>query len=98
MFSQRHIEKRFSGVLSFPDLFFTHILYIDISRRLPPNKRTNFNKFAITSPFSFNWKLLISEWSGQHCSTFFVLRDRVILKEIQVILNKPIKPSYLYRL
>ncbi|KAH1021528.1 hypothetical protein HUJ04_011032 [Dendroctonus ponderosae] len=63
-----------------------HVLtdtYRDTFFRLPPNKRTNFNKFAIASPFSFNWKLLISDWSGQHCSTFFVLRDRLVLKEIQ---------------
>ncbi|ENN73492.1 hypothetical protein D910_12245 [Dendroctonus ponderosae] len=67
-----------------------HVLtdtYRDTFFRLPPNKRTNFNKFAIASPFSFNWKLLISDWSGQHCSTFFVLRDRLVLKEIQKFLT-----------
>ncbi|XP_066150642.1 ribonucleases P/MRP protein subunit POP1 [Euwallacea fornicatus] len=51
--------------------------------RLPPNKRTNFNKYAIASPLSFNWKMLLSDWSKATCSAFSVLRDRKLLKLLQ---------------
>lgn len=45
--------------------------------RLPPNKRTNYVKFGITSPFSCEWKLLVKEWTD--ADSFYVLRDRRIL-------------------
>lgn len=49
--------------------------------RLPPNKRTNYNKFAIVSPFYWPWKLLIKEWSN-NLNDFFVLRN---FKQLQII-------------
>ncbi|XP_066248711.1 ribonucleases P/MRP protein subunit POP1 [Euwallacea similis] len=55
--------------------------------RLPPNKRTNFNKYAIASPLSFNWKMLLSDWSEAACNTFSVLRDRKLLKLLQEFLT-----------
>lgn len=54
--------------------------------RLPPNKRTNFAKFKISSPFEWNWRLLLKEWShsGNLETDFFVLRDKKLLKSLQV--------------
>ncbi|KAJ8673599.1 hypothetical protein QAD02_004861 [Eretmocerus hayati] len=42
--------------------------------RLPPNKRVNYIKFGITSPFFCEWKLLLREWCD--VDDFYVLRDR----------------------
>ncbi|KAJ8966006.1 hypothetical protein NQ314_003784 [Rhamnusium bicolor] len=54
--------------------------------RLPPNNRTNYNKFRISSPFKLNWKLLLSEWNESQTPIvdFFVLRNKKILGNIQV--------------
>lgn len=49
--------------------------------RYPPNRRVNFTKFGITSPFFCDWKLLIKEWSGTE--DFYVLRDRTLLLFLQ---------------
>ncbi|XP_044752794.1 ribonucleases P/MRP protein subunit POP1 [Coccinella septempunctata] len=51
--------------------------------RKPPNRRTNFRKFNIVSPFKFNWKLLIENWLQTKIDTFIVLRDRKILMALQ---------------
>ncbi|XP_050296525.1 ribonucleases P/MRP protein subunit POP1 [Anthonomus grandis grandis] len=56
--------------------------------RLPPNKRTNFNKFSIVSPYCFNWKLLIKDWSGKDCQLFSVIRNRNLLNNIQSFLSR----------
>ncbi|XP_034942493.1 ribonucleases P/MRP protein subunit POP1 [Chelonus insularis] len=45
--------------------------------RYPPNRRVNFIKYAISSPFCCEWKILIKEWTGQE--TINVLRDQNIL-------------------
>lgn len=60
---------------------------IDKYFKLPPNKRTNYSKFSITSPFQWSWSLLIKEWSISQniIQEFCVLRDRNLLKKIQVI-------------
>lgn len=56
--------------------------------RLPPKKRTNYNKFAIASPFAWPWKLLINEWSENSHNDFVVLRNVKQLKNIQDYLKK----------
>ncbi|CAG9862088.1 unnamed protein product [Phyllotreta striolata] len=58
--------------------------------KLPPNKRTNFAKFKISSPFDWNWKLLLSEWSvtKNPIEDFFVLRDKTALRDLQVMLSR----------
>lgn len=53
--------------------------------RLPPNKRTNYTKFSITSPFDCNWKLLSAEWLGRNVQDVVVLRNKNYLQHIQVI-------------
>lgn len=53
----------------------------------PPNKRTNFNKFRIASPFMCNWKLLIKEWNKTNQldgEEFIVLKDQTVLNSIDV--------------
>ncbi|XP_057664631.1 ribonucleases P/MRP protein subunit POP1 [Diorhabda carinulata] len=61
--------------------------------KLPVNKRTNFAKFRICSPFKWNWRMLLMEWSLT-CNVvkdFFVLRDRIALKNIRDALVKKYK-------
>lgn len=54
--------------------------------RLPPNKRPNYAKFAITSPFEFNWKTLVREWRQLQLSIedISVMRNKRQLIHIQV--------------
>lgn len=52
--------------------------------RMPPNKRINYTKFAIASPFHFNWKMLIHDWNMKNLQDFFVLRNMNILHTLQV--------------
>ncbi|KAK9890547.1 hypothetical protein WA026_010623 [Henosepilachna vigintioctopunctata] len=56
--------------------------------RKPPNKRTNFNKYKIVSPFKFNWKLLIENWQNCRVDNFYVIRDRKKLIDLQNCLNQ----------
>lgn len=56
--------------------------------KIPPNKRTNYNKYAIVSPFNFNWKLLVGEWIGKKVDAVRVLRDRKLLNEIRELLTR----------
>lgn len=60
--------------------------YKEMYFKMPPNKRTNYNKFRITSPFEWNWHLLLSDWNRtiDPIKDFFVLRDQKQLKIIQV--------------
>ncbi|XP_045471264.1 ribonucleases P/MRP protein subunit POP1 [Harmonia axyridis] len=51
--------------------------------RKPPNRRTNFSKFNIASPFKFNWKLLIENWLGKEIEKYVVLRERKTLIALQ---------------
>ncbi|XP_017773792.1 PREDICTED: ribonucleases P/MRP protein subunit POP1 [Nicrophorus vespilloides] len=50
--------------------------------RLPPNKRCNYNKFSIASPFSCNWEIICRDW-GFETQGFSVLRDHTILQALQ---------------
>ena len=69
--------------------------------RHPPDKRCNFTKLSVASPFSFPWKTLISDYLDQDLilkrypdekdelsSNFFVLRDRQELLKWQSSLKK----------
>lgn len=46
--------------------------------RYPPNRRVNFTKCSITSPFFCEWMLLINEWTNEN--EIHVLRDQKILR------------------
>ncbi|KAH8283260.1 hypothetical protein KR044_006717 [Drosophila immigrans] len=47
--------------------------------RLPPNKRCNYRKFAVVSPFIAPWQQLVRDWraasDASDVGTFYVLRD-----------------------
>ncbi|XP_023934193.2 ribonucleases P/MRP protein subunit POP1 [Bicyclus anynana] len=49
----------------------------------PPSKRVNYIKLAVPSPFICPWNVLLKEWGNVDQEKFFVLRDRVILQELQ---------------
>lgn len=51
--------------------------------RRPCNKRHNYTKLAIASPFLSPWKQLVREWGGQADNSMFVIRDRSVLEAIQ---------------
>lgn len=61
----------------------------------PPNKRPNYNKFKIVSPFLCNWKLLLKDWDSNFTGNFSVIRDRRVLNLIEVIISN-IKESFFY--
>lgn len=48
--------------------------------RRPPNKRTNFKKMGIASPFGCPFSQLVKEWNG--CENVHVLRNRSTLEAI----------------
>ncbi|TGZ54758.1 ribonucleases P/MRP protein subunit POP1 [Temnothorax longispinosus] len=49
--------------------------------RYPPNRRVNFVKLGISSPFFCDWKNLTKDWSGNE--DFYVLRNRELLLLLQ---------------
>lgn len=53
--------------------------------RYPPNRRVNYTKFAISSPFFFEWKTLMREWTSSE--EFHVLRDRKRLELLEKALS-----------
>lgn len=57
--------------------------------RKPPNKRTNFRKMGITSPFSCPFSQLVEEWKGS--GEFFVLRSREKLEKLNNVLRGKIQ-------
>lgn len=54
--------------------------------RRPFNKRPNYIKLAIASPFLSPWRQLTKEWEGQP-DRVHVIRDRVQLESIHLFLN-----------
>lgn len=52
----------------------------------PPNRRVNYNKLAITSPFRCPWSELVDQWSvpsnAPESTSFFVLREHAKLQQI----------------
>lgn len=68
--------------------------------RLPPNKRINYNKFAVSSPLHWNWQMLIKEWSCdlEQNLDFTVLRDKKLLTTLQVCDNLGIHLSCSFKI
>ncbi|GLV46410.1 POP1 ribonuclease P/MRP subunit [Carabus blaptoides fortunei] len=64
-------------------------LYKEKFFNLPPNKRVNYTKLGIVSPFTFAWKTLIGEWNLQPkpIHEFYVLRDRKKIQNLQELLK-----------
>lgn len=51
----------------------------------PPNKRTNYKKMGISSPFICPFQQLVREWNGGE--NFYVLRNHSALKELDEVLK-----------
>ena len=51
----------------------------------PPNRRVNFVKLGISSPFVCEWRILMKEWAN--AEDFFVLRNRKSLRLLQQSLS-----------
>ncbi|XP_070074966.1 ribonucleases P/MRP protein subunit POP1 isoform X2 [Drosophila takahashii] len=58
--------------------------------RMPPNKRSNYRKLAVVSPFIAPWKCLLRDWGATPAtgSSFYVLRHRQQLEEIAECLRQ----------
>lgn len=56
--------------------------------RLPPNKRTNYCKYSIVSPFKCDWNLLVNDWMERKVDGFRVLRDIKLLQSINSFVTK----------
>ncbi|KAH8386761.1 hypothetical protein KR093_002395 [Drosophila rubida] len=71
--------------------------------RLPPNKRCNFRKLAVVSPFTAPWQQLVRDWrissdaseggdsnanaNGDADGAFYVLRDHRLLHKLKGCVN-----------
>lgn len=53
--------------------------------KLPQNKRPNYTKLSINSPFKCHWSQLVKEWNNNNVNDreFYVLRDPAHLQMIQ---------------
>ncbi|XP_012231195.2 ribonucleases P/MRP protein subunit POP1 [Linepithema humile] len=60
--------------------------------RYPPNRRVNFIKVGISSPFFCDWKNLTKDWSD--VENFYVLRSREHLLLLQAGITSPVKKRY----
>ncbi|XP_030380976.1 ribonucleases P/MRP protein subunit POP1 [Scaptodrosophila lebanonensis] len=59
--------------------------------RLPPNKRCNYRKYAVVSPFSAPFGQLVRDWrqeTDDSANQFFVLRQRDLLQRIDTSLRR----------
>ncbi|XP_078038487.1 POP1 ribonuclease P/MRP subunit isoform X1 [Augochlora pura] len=66
--------------------------------RYPPNRRVNFVKMGIATPFYCEWRTLMNEWTN--VEDFFVLRNRKLLQLLQdnlVTEEKTIRQNKLQR-
>lgn len=57
---------------------------------MPPNKRPNYNKLSIASPFKCPWLELIREWNNnddKNLMKFYVLREKDTLVNVNKILH-----------
>ncbi|XP_051168586.1 ribonucleases P/MRP protein subunit POP1 [Leptopilina boulardi] len=59
----------------------------------PPNRRVNFTKFAITTPFFCEWGILTKEWGAQ--GEFFTLRNKALLENLDENLTRRKSKSFL---
>lgn len=53
--------------------------------RLPPNKRCNYRKLAVVSPFKAPWQSLVRDWNLETSTSpksFYVMRDRAMLQRL----------------
>ncbi|KAG8036912.1 hypothetical protein G9C98_004234 [Cotesia typhae] len=60
--------------------------------RYPPNRRVNFTKLSISSPFNCEWRMLIKEWTDT--DTVQVLRDPKIIDALSQAFNSFIRKKH----
>lgn len=65
---------------------------IDKYFRYPPNRRVNFIKLGVPSPFYCEWKVLTKEWSGGD-ENYYILRDLPLLLNLKRALTNSILDS-----
>ncbi|XP_015596300.1 ribonucleases P/MRP protein subunit POP1 [Cephus cinctus] len=53
--------------------------------RYPPNRRVNFVKLGISSPFYCEWKILMREWTDM--DDFYVLRNKNLLSHLETSIS-----------
>ncbi|XP_068139719.1 ribonucleases P/MRP protein subunit POP1 [Drosophila tropicalis] len=51
--------------------------------RLPPNKRCNYRKLSVVSPFKPPWQELIRDWTDDRVQPFYVCRQRSQLAALE---------------
>ncbi|KAH8414928.1 hypothetical protein KR215_011034 [Drosophila sulfurigaster] len=51
--------------------------------RLPPNKRCNYRKLSVVSPFAAPWQQLVRDWREASDAAFYVLRDHRLLHSLK---------------
>ncbi|XP_054286502.1 ribonucleases P/MRP protein subunit POP1-like [Macrosteles quadrilineatus] len=57
--------------------------------RLPPDKRPNYVKLGVVTPFYSPWTILLQDWSSSTENTsFYVIRNRLQLQYLNCLLNK----------
>ena len=57
--------------------------------RKPPDKRVNFRKLRVTSPFACQWTQLLQDWLGEKdISEYYVLRDKKKLEALNEMLDQ----------
>lgn len=62
---------------------------LNIDYRLPPDKRPNYVKLGIVSPFNCPWVKLLKDWfPEEEDKGFFVLRNRIHLDYLSCLLDK----------
>lgn len=67
----------------------TKLYQIDRYFKLPQNKRPNYNKLSVNSPFKCLWTQLVNEWNSNNTidDKFYVLREQLHLQNIQKSLD-----------
>lgn len=62
--------------------------------RKPPNKRLNFIKQGIQTPFHYPWQALVEEWSqSKPVNPYYVFRNRLELLKIRTYMDECAKPK-----
>lgn len=71
---------------------FNEYFYFRYFKR-PPNRRKNYKKLSIASPFRCPWPTLVSQWSNNSTAdSYYVLRERELLEGVRQCFEHRQKP------
>ncbi|GAB6033483.1 Ribonucleases P/MRP protein subunit pop1 [Chamberlinius hualienensis] len=99
-FGEAHFPDEYPDTLSSKSLETTENTELtDKYFRYPPNKRPNYVKLGVATPFSFPWSRLLKEWASKTVfenviidanpsENFFVVRNRKVIKKLQNLASK----------